>query len=105
MLAAAFAVPLRHRKDYVSPTDEELMDEILGNTVFSRDHNKFSDNSFLAAVFDKWSQAGTDKDGNPNGKRVLDSWTAQWAAKDILREWKGMKDERAADADNYVQSD
>ena len=45
---------------------------------------------------------GEDKEGNANGKRVLTNYNAKWAARDILREWKGLS---GADLDNYIDSE
>ena len=89
-------------EDYKSPTDQELMNELLGNTVFSGDHNHVKDNQFLTEEFAKYSELGTDSTGAVNGKRVFTPWTAKYLAKDILREWKGLKGEELED---YVEGE
>ena len=81
---------------------EELMNEILGGTVFSRDHNLPEDRAFLTGVFHKYSMLGNDASDEINGKRVLTEFNSKWAARDILREWKGLNGE---DLDNFIDSD
>ena len=91
----------------VKITDEpnsitSMMDEILGNTVFSRDHNLPKDRAFLTSVLRKYSVLGNDSNDDINGKRVLTDFNGKWAARDILREWKGLNGE---DLDNFIESD
>ena len=83
-------------------SDEQLMDEILKDTPFSGNHNHKKDNAFLTEVFRKYSELAKDEKDEVNGKRVLTPWTAKYAAKDILREWKGLKGD---ELDNYVESE
>ena len=99
LVAVAGAIYVHQHKDqpYKSPTDQELMDEILGGTVFSRDHNKFTDQAFLHDVFAKY----TDPEATGED-RGLNLWNAKYAAKEILREWKGMSSE---DLQDYVESE
>ena len=78
------------------------MDQLLGATAFSSDHNKRGDNQFLTKVFRKYSELGADEAGDVNGKRVLTPWTAKYVAKDILSEWKGVSGE---EANSFVESD
>ena len=59
---------------------EELMNEILGGTVFSRDHNLPEDRAFLTGVFHKYSMLGNDASDEINGKRVLTEFNSKWIA-------------------------
>ena len=102
LVATVAAVNKRSVDEYKSPTDGEIMDQLFSKTVFSSDHNKKTDNQFLTKVFRKYSELGADSEGDVNGKRVLTPWTAKYAAKDILKEWKGMSHE---DATEFVESE
>ena len=87
---------------YVSPSNGEMMDQLLGGTVFSSDHNKRADNQFLTKVFRQYSELGADDTGDVNGKRVITPWTSTYVAKAILKEWKGIEGEEAT---SFVESD
>ena len=78
------------------------MNEILGGTVFGRDHNLPEDRAFLTSTFRKYSLLGEGADAEINGKRVLTPYNSKWAARDILKEWKGLKGE---ELDNFIESD
>ena len=78
------------------------MNELLGGTVFSDNHNHPKDNQFLTEVFAKYSELGKDANGEVNGKRIFTPWTVKYVAKDILREWKGLKGEELED---FVEGD
>ena len=56
----------------------------------------------MTEVFHKYSELAKDSSDEVNGKRVLTPWTAKYAAKDILREWKGLKGDELND---YVESE
>ena len=68
-----------------------MIDEVLGGTVFGRTHNTKEDRAFLTETFRKYSTLGESSDGALNGKRVLTEFNAKWAARQIVREWKGVK--------------
>ena len=87
---------------YKPYTDEELITEVLQKTPYSSDHNHNEDNAFLTKVFRKYSELGLDGEGEFAGKRAFNKWTASLAAKDILREWKGVTGE---EAEAYIESD
>ena len=48
-------------------------------------------------MFRKYSELAKDSTDEMNGKRVLTPWTAKYAAKDILKEWKGVKGDEATE--------
>ena len=79
-----------------------MIDEILGGTVFGRNHNKKEDRAFLTDVFSKYSTLGESSDGMLNGKRVLTEYNAKWAARDIIKSWKGVKGQ---ELDDFIDSD
>ena len=101
-MKAILLVGLASAVKYKPLSFPEMMDEVLENTMFSREHNTSKDRQFLTSVFQKYTELGEDSQGNVNGKRVLTPWTAKYAAIEILSEWKGMK---SADLDEFVESD
>ena len=45
---------------------------------------------------------GEDSKGEINGKRVMSLFTARFAARELLKEWKGMN---GAELDEFIDSD
>ena len=66
------------------------MNKLLEATPFSGNHNHKKDQQFLTKVFRKYTTLGTDANGDPNAKRVLTMFNAKWAAREIVRDWKGV---------------
>ena len=77
------------------------MNELLGKTPLSDNHNTRGDRSFLTNVFKKYTELGQDGQESLNGKRVLTLWNSKWAAREILNGWKGM---HGQELDDFIDS-
>ena len=78
------------------------MNSLLAETVFSRDHNRKSDQAYLTELFRQYVTLGADAEGQANGKRVLTEFNASFAARKILKDWKGLS---SNDALNFVEGE
>ena len=73
------------------------MDQLLDKTVFGREHNTGADRQYLTGLFKKYMVLGEDGDSDPNGRRVLTKFNAQFCAREILKDWKGLSGQEALD--------
>ena len=102
MLGSTQAIVLKSKSDPVDDPITKDMNALLDKTVFSRNHTRKADQDYLTHLFRSYTTLGADGDGDANGKRVLTEFNAKFAARKILKDWKGLSSNEALD---FVEGD